>query len=431
MLFSAETRVENWKPRDPLRVLDPVRCGTASIALAACFSYSHLLAGSSSFPQKLSISSRSERPVTVELYVGKDPQGRPWEPDFTHEVDAAIRIAGKVWRTFHAAQQLSLLAFNLHAPNIDLLVISERGIGLVEMKGHRGRICLGPEDHWLADGQAMLGYKPIPGRERPAASYINPHDQVQGQGDRLLERLRPVLREDYPELTRGKRRNLRMQTCVCFTNPEADLSDLRNALPSWNRGRLKSWESDFIVAMPDEIPEWISALRFEVKQVDTPPYYPFRLDPARQRSLLARLFDVERWMAVERILPVVRYGQLHLLRGDKTVATFSLWEEETFLGRDPLKSTVVVPLEYTKVSRTHAVIRRDMEGIILEDLKSHNGTYLDGRRIDGKALLRDGAVFSLGGDGISEKVSRYVFRKVESHQDELDTTEDGTRPNPG
>ena len=366
--------------------------------------------------------------MTVELFVGKDPQGRSWEPDYTHEVDAAIRIAGKAWRTFHAARELTLLAFNLHAPNIDLLVISERGIGLVEMKAHHGKIAIGPEDHWLADDQKMLGYKIVPGRERPAASYLNPHHQVQGQGDRLLERLLPIIREDYPELTRGKRRNLRMQTCVCFTNPEADLTELRTALPVWTNGRLKSWESDFSIATPEEIPEWISALRFEVKQVDTPPYYPFRLDPSKERPLLTRMFEVERWKAVERMLPVSRYGRLHQGRGERTVATFSLWEEETFLGRDHLKCTIVVPQENTKVSRMHAVIRRELEGIVLEDLNSHNGTFLDGRRICGKALLRDGAVLSLGGDGNSEKESRYVFQKVENPQEDLDTTEDGTKP---
>ena len=74
--------------------------------------------------------------MTVELYIGKDPQGRIWEPDFTHEAHAAIRIIGTAWRAFHASRELYLLAFNLHSPNIDLLVISGRGIGLLEMKAH-------------------------------------------------------------------------------------------------------------------------------------------------------------------------------------------------------------------------------------------------------------------------------------------------------
>jgi hypothetical protein len=366
--------------------------------------------------------------MTVELFVGKDPQGRIWEPDFTHEANAAIRIIGSAWRAFHASHELYLLAFNLHSPNIDLLVISERGIGLLEMKAHHGAITIDEEDHWLAGGEKMLGYKAVTGRERPGSSYLNPHGQVQGHGDRLQERLLPVIREQYPELTRGKRRNLRMQTCVCFTNPDADLSEMRKAVAEWSRGRLKSWESDFSVIAPAEVPEWISSLRFEVKQQDLPPYYPFRLDPAKVRPLLGQLFEVDRWKAVERMLPIHRYGRLQQVREDRTVAAFSLWEEETFLGRDHLKCTIVVPQEYAKVSRMHAVIRREAAGIVLEDLHSHNGTFLDGRRIDGKAILKEGAVITLGGEGNSEKETRYVFHLIENAEEDPNTTEDGTRP---
>jgi hypothetical protein len=267
------------------------------------------------------------RRMTVELFVGTDPQGRIWEPDFTHEANAAIRIIGTAWRAFHAARELFLLAFNLHSPNIDMLVVSERGIGLLEMKAHHGLITVDPQDHWLAGGEKMLGYKPQAGRERPESSYLNPHGQVQRHGDLLQERLLPVIREQYPALSRGKRRNLRMQTCVCFTNPEADLSELRQAIPEWNRGRLRPWESDFSVLVPAEVPEWISTLRFEVKQADRPPYYPFRLDASKQRPLLERLFHVERWKAVERMLPVTRYGRLQQVRDDRTIAAYSLWEE--------------------------------------------------------------------------------------------------------
>jgi hypothetical protein len=366
--------------------------------------------------------------MPVELFVGKDPQGRPWAPDFTHETDAAIRIAGKSWRAFQAGKELFLLAFNLHSPNIDILVISERGIGLMEMKGHHGKITIEAEGAWFADGQRMAGYKIIPGRDLSPSTYLNPHSQVQGHGDRLKEMLKPILREDYPELTSGKRRNLRMQTCVCFTNPEADLTDIRKFPSGWKREGLRPWESDFSVITPEEIPEWISALRFEIKTVDTPPYFPFRLDPAKQRSLLLRLFDVERWKSIERMLPVNRFGKLQQVRGNQMVASFSLWEEETFLGRDPLKCTIVAPEECTKVSRVHAVIRREPEGIVLEDLVSHNGTYLNGTRITGKVVLHDQATFILGGMGNSDKECCYAFREIGKGQEDVDTTEDGTRP---
>jgi len=128
------------------------------------------------------------------------------------------------------------------------------------------------------------------------------------------------------------------------------------------------------------------------------------------------------------MLPIHRFGRLQQMRDARTVAAFSLWEEETFLGRDHLKCTIVVPQAYTKVSRVHAVIRREAGGIVLEDLHSHNGTFLDGRRIEGKFVLREGAVIALGGAGNSEKETRYIFHRIDNSQEDLDTTEDGTKP---
>jgi hypothetical protein len=366
--------------------------------------------------------------MTVELYVGRDSEGRAWAPDFTHEAEAAIRIAGKVWRAFHASREISLLAFNLHIPNIDLLVISERGIGIVEMKAHHGRIVFGEEDAWLADGRRMVGYREIPGREPPASSYRNPHGQVQGHGILLMEKLQPLIREQYPDLTRGKRKGLRLQTTVCFTNPDVDLSAARSVISGWNKGRLKYWESDFSVTTPEEIPDWISTLRFEVKRVDTPPYDPFRLDPAKTRSLLLGLFDVERWMAVESMLPVTRYGRLRQMADQEAIATFSLWEEETFIGRDHYQCTIVVPQHCTRVSRMHAVIRREMEKVVLEDLGSNNGTYVNGVRIEEKTPLPDGAIITLGGTGRQEKECCYRFERQDNRDGDFDTTEDGTKP---
>ncbi len=74
------------------------------------------------------------------------------------------------------------------------------------------------------------------------------------------------------------------------------------------------------------------------------------------------------------------------------------------------------------------MIRRETEGIVLEDLDSHNGTYLNGTRITGKVVLQDQASFILGGMGNSDKECCYTFREIGKGQEDVDTTEDGTRP---
>jgi hypothetical protein len=366
--------------------------------------------------------------VTVELFVGTDPEDRAWEPDYVHEAEAALRVAGKVWRALHASRELYLLAFNLHKPNADLLVISERGIGVAEMKSHRGKITLGEEEEWLAGGRPMVGHHATPGKDRPASSYRNPHAQVQGHGARLFEQCIPLIKPLYPALSRGKRRALRLQTTVCFTNPDADISELLLRLPEWCAGRLQSWESDFAITTPEELPAWVSALRFEVKSLDVPPYYPFRLNPADMESMLRSLHPVERWSAAERMLPAVRYGSLVAMRGEHALATHMLWEEEARIGRDSVRCTIVVPAGCTRVSRQHMTVRRVGDKVLLHDMGSNNGTYVDGERVEGELPLADGARIMLGGQSDSAKECTYVFRRLDQADDACVSTEDATRP---
>lgn len=63
------------------------------------------------------------------------------------------------------------------------------------------------------------------------------------------------------------------------------------------------------------------------------------------------------------------------------------------LGRDP---SVAIYIEHPSVSRRHARISVEGNAAVLDDLKSRNGTFLDGRRIDGPTMLHQGAVIGLG-----------------------------------
>jgi DNA-binding winged helix-turn-helix (wHTH) protein len=72
---------------------------------------------------------------------------------------------------------------------------------------------------------------------------------------------------------------------------------------------------------------------------------------------------------------------------------FVLDTGENLLGRDPAARVYV---DHASVSRRHARISIRSERAVLEDLKSRNGTYLDGRRIDAPAEIRHGAIIGLG-----------------------------------
>jgi DNA-binding winged helix-turn-helix (wHTH) protein len=74
---------------------------------------------------------------------------------------------------------------------------------------------------------------------------------------------------------------------------------------------------------------------------------------------------------------------------------------ENLLGRD---RDAVAWLDAPGVSRRHARIRVDSGGAVLEDLGSHNGTYVGGRRVDAPVRLEDGAEIRLGSTPLTFRV---------------------------
>jgi DNA-binding winged helix-turn-helix (wHTH) protein len=72
---------------------------------------------------------------------------------------------------------------------------------------------------------------------------------------------------------------------------------------------------------------------------------------------------------------------------------FVLATADTLLGRDP---SAGVCIDHRSVSRRHARISIDAEGAVLSDLDSRNGTFLNGRRIDGPTRITHGAIIGLG-----------------------------------
>ena len=75
--------------------------------------------------------------------------------------------------------------------------------------------------------------------------------------------------------------------------------------------------------------------------------------------------------------------------------------ERIVIGRLP-ECDIVVPQR--EASRLHAAVLREGDGYYVEDLSSRNGTFVNGERVEGRRLLRDGDEISIG------KVVTLVFR---------------------
>ena len=73
--------------------------------------------------------------------------------------------------------------------------------------------------------------------------------------------------------------------------------------------------------------------------------------------------------------------------GEAAFQTVSFRGETMEVGRDPKCD---IPLDFPMVSWRHARLTRTPEGILVEDLGSRNGTYLDGVRVTGRVLAKAG-----------------------------------------
>jgi DNA-binding winged helix-turn-helix (wHTH) protein len=87
--------------------------------------------------------------------------------------------------------------------------------------------------------------------------------------------------------------------------------------------------------------------------------------------------------------PVVG-GTWHLVIAGRR---YALSAGPNVVGRDP---AAAIPIDHVSVSRRHAQVSLSGGGAIIQDLGSRNGTYLNGRRLETAAALKDGDVIRLG-----------------------------------
>jgi len=103
---------------------------------------------------------------------------------------------------------------------------------------------------------------------------------------------------------------------------------------------------------------------------------------------------------------------LVVLEQGESVARFPIGPEPLTIGRDEGRDII---LEDAQVSRLHLKVSLTEGHVTVEDLGSANGTYLDGKRLTGPALLEEGQFLRLGSHLLKhEKRSR---REVERDDD--------------
>lgn len=87
--------------------------------------------------------------------------------------------------------------------------------------------------------------------------------------------------------------------------------------------------------------------------------------------------------------------RLHMIEGPVAGRSFDLEQETTLLGR-ALNNDIRI--DDKSISRSHAMITRKDDQFFIKDLKSQNGTFVDGRRLGADELfqLEHGAMVAVG-----------------------------------
>ena len=88
--------------------------------------------------------------MTVQFFIGRTPEGQPLSPEYSHEMMAIIDLCKGLWNAFHAHQPYYAVVANLHSPSLDFMIVSERGIGVMELKHYFGRISCREDGGWYA-----------------------------------------------------------------------------------------------------------------------------------------------------------------------------------------------------------------------------------------------------------------------------------------
>jgi pSer/pThr/pTyr-binding forkhead associated (FHA) protein len=91
--------------------------------------------------------------------------------------------------------------------------------------------------------------------------------------------------------------------------------------------------------------------------------------------------------------PAIEGPTLAVRAGGPAGATFPLTGDRITIGRE---TSAVVFLDDITVSRKHAEIHRNGDTLVLRDLGSLNGTYVNRRRIEEPEALEDGDELQIG-----------------------------------
>jgi hypothetical protein len=349
--------------------------------------------------------------MPVKLYLGHDQQGRPHAYTFTHEENGARRICQYMYDRLEGQKEHYTLIANpcytgsFLELNPDMVIISELGLGIIELKHHFGEIdCGDPAGPWRA-GSVVI---------EAGRGFANPHRQVQSYAEQIRNELIAQNKRWLPG-TPAQLAQIKVHTSVCFTNPLSRLDKCREAAQiQYAPGRaLRAWER-FSVTHAAEIPNLAIDMRFEV-QSEADWFSSYRLLPGEIDRLAAEFFHARPWQEMESFVRETHEPLAYLTVIDENrpeMPPFRIEREETLIGRNAGACNVVIPQNFSQVSNQHLRLIIANRRFYIEDLSSTNGSFFpdNPQRLSGIVEIKPSQRFSLGDFKPSSKVCTLELR---------------------
>ena len=157
-------------------------------------------------------------------------------------------------------------------------------------------------------------------------------------------------------------------------NPKSDIH-LDYPMISWDHARIFPHESGWVIE--------------DLKSTNGTALN--RIDNRIQQSLLSPADDI--YLGSFKIAAGLILERKQLNQGEAAFEHVNLRGDQMVFGRDP---SCDYPLDFPMISWRHAMLRRTPQGIVVEDLNSRNGTYVNGSRVNGSALVQPGMEIGLG-----------------------------------
>jgi hypothetical protein len=354
--------------------------------------------------------------MAVTAYIARDLGGNPWPLVHEHEAVAAIGLIQRLYEAVNHEPTMYAIFTNLQTPHADVVVLSELGLGVIELKHHASRLFTQDTD-WYA-GTMLI---------KAGAGHSNPREQVQAYAHRIRRYFIPQIASWWAADQDEMKRSLKIQTAVCFTNPRIEIEqEVKETIEQEARMVGRRW-SDFRVLIPTDFAVWVSALRFGLEQDHAANFAPYRLTAPQINTLARFFFKGNEWTEIRNLMPTGQpYAYIILQQQAQESQVFPLRATDTTIGRDSGKCMLLIPEGYARVSRQHACMSRIAGNIWIKDLGSSHGTYINGARIYEITRLQPGDRITLGGSTSSGKVCELLFM----HQLPSDLHADPTTMNP-